>query len=101
LTVLLGFVTEGIAAIGGAENSAAARQDSADPVEGELKRFLGPDEAVEAIGNADDFPMVFEDGRFGGGANDSIEAGSVSASGGDADTTYMSAMDGCLFVVRF
>ena len=45
---------------------------------------------VKAIGDADDLPSVLEDGGFGGGANDSIEAGSVPASGADTDTANVS-----------
>src|ERR1039458_3979875 len=47
----------------------ALRQNSADPVDRQLKGFFRPDEPVEAIGNADDFPLVFEDGSHGSGAN--------------------------------
>ena len=89
LPVFFSPVVERIAAIGGAQNRAAARQNPAHAVERKLKRFLRPDQPVKTIGNADDFPLVFEDGSFGGGANDSVEAGCVPASGGNADTAYV------------
>jgi hypothetical protein len=33
--------------------------------------------------------MMFENGCFGGGANNSVQPGSVSAASGDADTAYV------------
>ena len=86
LAVFVGLVVEGIAAVGGAEDRAAAGQNAADVFEGELERFFRPDEAVEAVGDADDLPVVFEDGGLDGGADDGVEAGSVAAPGSDADT---------------
>src|ERR1700722_1973040 len=80
------FVLERIAAIGGAENRSPARQNSTHLVQREFKRFLRPDETVEAIGNADDFPVVFEDSRLSSGANYGVEAGSVPASCSNANT---------------
>ena len=76
---------KGIAAVGGAENGSATRQNAGNLFDREFERFFRPDEAVEAIGDADDLPSVLKDGSFGGGANDRVEAGSVSASGGDTD----------------
>ena len=63
LPIFAEFVTERIAAIRGAQNRAAARQNSAHLVERQLERFFRPDQPVEAVGNADDFPVVFQDGR--------------------------------------
>ena len=85
LAVLDALVVKGIAAVGGAENRAAAGQNAADFLEREFEGFFRPDQAVEAIGDADDLPSVLEDGGLGGGANDGVEAGRVPASGGDAD----------------
>jgi hypothetical protein len=62
------------------------RQNPAHPLERELKRFLGPDEPVETVRDTDDSPVVFEDGSVGSGADYSVEAGSVAASGSDTDT---------------
>ena len=86
LAVLHFFVVKRIAAVGGAEDGSSARQNAADFLEREFERFFRPDEAVEAIGDADDLPPVLQDGGFGGGADDGVEAGRVSASGGDTDT---------------
>src|ERR1700723_3116973 len=80
------LVGKWIATVGGAENRAAARQNAADFLERELERFFRPDQPVEAIGNADNLPPIFKDGSFGGGANDGVKAGRISASGGDTDT---------------
>src|SRR5580658_5821129 len=60
LPVLLGLVVERIAAIGGAEDGAAARQNPAYAVQRKLERFLRPDQPVEAVRNSDDFPLMFE-----------------------------------------
>ncbi len=87
--VLLGLVAEGIAAVGGAENRSAARQNAADAVERQLKRFFRPDQAIEAVRDSNDFPLVLKDGRLGGGANDRVEAGSIPASSSNADATYV------------
>src|SRR5580704_18081688 len=62
--VLDGAVVEGVAAIRSSEDGAAAGQNSADVVEGERTRFLRPDQAIEAIGNADHPPVVFENRGF-------------------------------------
>ena len=86
LAMLDFLVVERIAAVGGAEDRSAARQNAADFLEREFEGFFRPDQAVEAIGDADDLPSIFEDGGFGGGADDGVEAGRVSASGGDTDT---------------
>ena len=64
LAVFDGPVFERIAAIGGAQNGSAARQNSAHVLEREFEGFLRPDQAVEAIRNADDFPVVFQDGSI-------------------------------------
>ncbi len=80
-----GLVTERIAAVGGAEDGASAGQDAADVFEGEFARAFGPDEPVEAVGDADDLPLIFQDGGLDRGADDRVEAGGVAASGTDAD----------------
>src|SRR5712671_6803140 len=85
LAVLDHLEMKRFAAVGGAEDRAAAGQDAADFLQREFERLLRPDESVEAVGNADHLPSILEDGGFGGGAYDGVEAGSVSASGGDSD----------------
>ena len=55
LSVFLSLVAEGVAAIGSAENRAAARQNPADPVEGELERFSGQMSPSKPSG----MPMTF------------------------------------------
>ena len=77
---------KGIAPIGGAQNGAAARQNAADVLERELVGFLRPDQSVETIRNADDLPLVLQEGALDHGANDGVEAGSVASAGADADT---------------
>jgi hypothetical protein len=52
-------------------------------VERELVGFLWPDQAVEAIRDADDFPFVLQDGALDRGANHRVEAGCVAAAGAD------------------
>src|SRR4051794_26110897 len=84
-TVLDGFVTEGISAIGGAKNGSAARENAADIFERQLARALRPNESIEAIGNADHLPFVFEKSRLHGSADDSVQARSVSTPGADSD----------------
>src|SRR5580704_14240865 len=79
--VLDGTVVEGIA-----ENRTAAGQNSAHIFEIERTRFFRPDQAIEAIGNADHSPVVFENGGFYSRADYRIQAGSISASGANADT---------------
>ena len=60
LAVLDFSVVERVAAVGGAENRAAAGQNAGNFFQRELERFLRPDQAVEAIGNADDLPSIFQ-----------------------------------------
>src|ERR1700722_1748465 len=85
LAIYDGLVVEGIAAVGGAENGSAAGQNAGNFFHGELEGFFGPDEPVETIRDADDFPSIFNDGSPGGGADDSVEARCVPASSGDTD----------------
>lgn len=80
------LVVERIAAVGGAEDGSAARQNAADFLEREFKGFFRPDKTVEAIGDADDLPSILEDGGFSGGADDGVKAGRVSATGCNTDT---------------
>src|SRR5580700_8820676 len=72
-------VAKRIAAVGGAEDSSAAGQNPADVLEGEWPRFIRPDQAVEAVGNADDLPVVLEDRGFNDRTDNRIQTGSVSA----------------------
>src|SRR5579872_4700471 len=81
-----GAVAEGIAAVSSAEDSSATGQNSADIFEGEWPRFFGPDQAVEAVRNANDLPVVLEDGGFNDRADNRIQTGSVSAPGANADS---------------
>src|SRR5438067_1059303 len=85
LAVLDGTVAERIAPVGGAENRSATRQNAAHIFERELVRFFRPDQAIEAIRNADHLPLVFEKSSFDRSANDGVEAGSVAAPGANAD----------------
>jgi hypothetical protein len=76
LAVLHRLVLKGITAVGGAEDGAAAGQDTAHALARQFKRALGPDQAVKAIGDANDLPVVFENGRLDDGANDHVESAS-------------------------
>ncbi len=80
------LVAEWAATIRGAQDRAATREDAANVLEGEFAQFFRPNEAVETVGNAHDFPLVFEDCGFHGGPNDRVESGGVSAAGTDADS---------------
>src|SRR5882762_8120719 len=80
-----GSLLEGITAIRGAQDSAVARQDTADVFERELARLLRPEQAVEAVGDANDFRLMLENGRFDDSAEDGVEAGRVTAARTDAD----------------
>ena len=85
LAILDHLVVEGIAAVGRAEDGAATRQDAADVFEFKLARFLRPDQTVEAVRNANDFPLILEDRSFDRGTDDGIEARGIAASGANAD----------------
>ena len=61
LAVFDGAVLEGIAAIGGAQDGAAARQNPADVLQREFVGFFRPDQPVEAVRDADDFPLIFQE----------------------------------------
>ena len=80
------LVVKRVATVSGAEDCSSARQDTADFLEREFEGFFRPDQAIEAIGDADDLPSIFEDGGLGGGADDGVEAGRVSAAGGNTNT---------------
>jgi hypothetical protein len=78
MTILGRLVLEGIAAVRGAEDGATARQDSAYVSELEFARPFGPDQAIEAIRNADDPPLIFQDGGFYDCAYNRVQAGRVA-----------------------
>jgi hypothetical protein len=90
LTVLHCLVLKRVAAVGGAEDGAAAGQDATDALERELEGLLRPDQPVEAIGNADDLPLVLEDGRLDDSADDRVEPRGITAPSADADATNLS-----------
>ena len=73
--VLAGLVLKGISAMGGAQDGAAARQDDPEVFERELARLLRPDPAVEAVGDANDSPLVLDNGRFDDGADAALRPG--------------------------
>ena len=47
------------------------------------KGAFRPDQAVKAVGNADDLPVVFENGRLDDGSNHGIEAGRFASTSPD------------------
>src|ERR1700741_1262680 len=79
LAVFRGFVGERIAAIGGPENGASARQNSADCFLGHVFGAFRPYEPVETIANSDDAHGVVIDGAAHDCAYDRVQPGSVSA----------------------
>jgi hypothetical protein len=89
LTVLHCLVLKRVAAVGGAEDGAAAGQDAARTFERKFNRALGPDQPIEAVGDADDFPVIFENGRIADSADDGVKPGRVAAPGPDANATYV------------
>jgi hypothetical protein len=73
------YVGKGIATIGGAEDGAATRKNTAD---GFLRHFLcafRPDEAIEPVADPDHTHVVFIDGGANDGADDGIETWCVAA----------------------
>jgi len=56
-------------------------------LEREFVGFLWADQAIEAVRDADDFPLMFEKRGLHHGADDSIEAGRITAAGADSDAT--------------
>ena len=102
LAVFDGAVLERIAAVGCPKNRAAARKNPAHVIQLELVRFLRPDQAVEAIRDADDFPLVLQDGTFDRSANHGIEAGGIAATSADpdaADVGHCTVMVNALLVM--
>jgi hypothetical protein len=88
LAVLHGFVGKMVAAIGGAKNCAATRQNAADGFFREFLSALGPDEPIKAVADADDAYSVLVDSGANNGANGSVESGSVAAAVDDTDRTH-------------
>ena len=56
-------------------------------LEREFVGFLWADQAIEAVRDADDFPLMFEKRGLHHGADDSIEARRITAAGADSDAT--------------
>jgi hypothetical protein len=79
LALFDGFVGEGIAAIGGAKDGAAAGKNAADGFLGHFFCAFGPDESIETVADTDDTHVVLIDGGANDGADDGIETGSVAA----------------------
>jgi hypothetical protein len=57
-TIFARLVLERIATASGSEDGATAGQDSRDFLERKLKRLLRPDQAVKAIGDANNLSFV-------------------------------------------
>src|SRR5205085_6596177 len=85
-------VAKGIAAIGGAEDSPSARQDSTHVGQFEGTRLFRPDEPVEAILTADHLPVVLQYGGFHRGADDGVQSGAVPAAGGNRSEEHTSEL---------
>src|SRR4029077_11799629 len=86
LSVFDGAVFEGIAAIRGTQDSAAARQNAAHILECEFIGFFWPDQPVETVRDANDLPLIFQEGGLHRRANHGVEAGGVPAASADSDT---------------
>jgi hypothetical protein len=107
LAVLDRLVAEGTAAIGDSEEGAAVQQNAADAFQGKFARALGPDDAIEKVGDADHLPLILEDGGFYGGANDGVETRCATAPGADSYAMHVGRInprwlergleDGCIF----
>src|SRR5581483_7235820 len=69
------LVHERIAAIGGAQDGAAAREDAANAFESQRATALGPDEAVEAVFDSEHSPAILENGAASRCADDGVQAG--------------------------
>lgn len=83
--ILQRFVSEGIAAIGGAKNGAATGKNATDGI---LSHFLGafrPDQAVKAVADTDNAHAVLGDGGANHGANHRVQARGVAAAVHNAD----------------
>src|SRR5205085_2953293 len=85
LAVDLRLVAERIAAVGGAEDGAAARQDAADVVEREFARALRPDQPIETVFDADHLPAVAADRALHRRADHRVQPGAIAAAGADAN----------------
>src|SRR6202165_1651466 len=85
LPVFLNPVVKRIPTVRGAQNRAAAREDSSDRLDGQRNGTFRPDQPVEAVVNADDSPAVSHDGGANRAANDGVEPRAISAPVSDAD----------------
>src|ERR1700730_3032780 len=83
--VFLDPVVKRIAAVRGAQNRAAAREDSRNRLDGKRNGAFRPDQPVEAVVNADDSPAMPHDGGANRAANDGVEPRAISAPVSDAD----------------
>src|SRR5574341_149717 len=75
---------EGVAAVGGAEDSAAEMGDAADFAGAEGDDFVAAEQAVEAAPDAGHLPSPVHGGEDGP-ADDGVEARRIPAAGGDGD----------------
>ena len=79
-----------IAAVGGAENRSATRQDSAHRIQRQFTASIRPDEPIEAVGNPQDTPAVNVDGCFYDPANHGVQTGAISAAIGHTNCVHRS-----------
>src|SRR5207253_2345215 len=85
--ILDGAVLKRVTAIRGAQDSPTPGQNTAHELKGELIRLLWPDESVEAIWDANDSPLIFQECTFDRGANDCVEAGCIATASANPDTS--------------
>src|SRR3984893_13746368 len=83
--VLFDLVVKRIPAVRGAQNRAAAREDSRNRLDGQRNGAFRPDQPVKAVVNADDSPAMPHDGGANRAANDGVEPRAISAPVSDAD----------------
>src|ERR1700680_1225811 len=86
--VLFDLVVKRIPAVRGAQNRAAARQDSSDGLDGQRNSAFRPNQPVEAVVDSYNSPAVPSDGGPNRAADDSIKPRAISAPVGDADGLY-------------
>ena len=87
LAVFAYAILEGIAAIRGAQDGAAAWENAAHVIQQERTTLLRPDEAVKTIMDANYIETILEDGGLYSSANDRVEAGTISSA--SADTNFL------------
>ena len=88
LAILFDRIVKRISPVRGAQNRAAAGENSRDRLDGERNCAFRPDQSVEAVMDANNAPPVSQDYRTDSAANDGVQTRAVPAPVGDADRLY-------------